>query len=107
MLLFLRHTLPSFARSNPSIEITVSPRPNRHPLVRGYYMNGRSKDICLRNLEKEQILKKVEILQKANGERLKTMKKPVISQNESVRGIWSGLHGQEIHVGSEGKRVGR
>jgi large subunit ribosomal protein L43 len=105
MLLFLRHTLPTFARANPSIEITVSPRPNRHPLVRGHYMNGRSKDICVRNLEKDQILKKVEILQKANGEKLRTVKKPVISTNESVRGIWSGLHGQEIHVGSVGKSV--
>jgi large subunit ribosomal protein L43 len=70
-------------------------------------MNGRSKDICVRNLEKEQILKKVEILQKANGEKLKTLKKPVISSNESVRGIWSGLHGHEISVGLEGTKARR
>lgn len=103
MLLFLRHTLPQFAQANPQIEITISPRPNKHPLVVGYYMNGRSKDICVRSLEKEQILQKVELLRQANGEKVKRVRRPVMSVNESVRGIWSGLHGQEIHVGSEGK----
>lgn len=64
-------------------------------------MNGRSKVVCMRNLEKEEIFNKVELLRQANGEKLRQQKKPVISSNESVRGIWSGVHGQEISVGGE------
>jgi len=90
---FLQHTLPTFATENPQIEIRVSPRPHRHPVIKGHYINGREKVICVRNMEKEQILQKVNLLKEANGEKLKRVKKPVSSTNESVRGIWSPYHG--------------
>jgi large subunit ribosomal protein L43 len=47
----------------------------------------------MRNLEKDQILKKLNMLKEASGERLKRVRKPVSSINESVRGIWSPFHG--------------
>jgi len=90
---FLQHYLPSFAKANPQIEIRVSPRPNKHPIIKGYYVNGREKVICVRKLEKEQILQKANLLKEASGEKLKRTKKPVTSLNESVRGIWSPYHG--------------
>ena len=90
---FLQHTLPTFAAENPQIEIRASPRPHRHPVIKGHYINGREKAICVRNMEKEQILRKVTLLKDANGEKLKRVKKPVSSTNESVRGIWSPYHG--------------
>ena len=90
---FLRNTLPSFARSHPQIEIHISPRPRKHPVVRGHYVNGREKSICVRNLAKEQILQKTELLRDASGEKLKRVTKPVRSLNESVRGVWSPFHG--------------
>lgn len=93
---FIKNVLPSFAKANPQIEITVSPRPRRHPVVRGHYINGREKAVCVRNLAKEQILQKVELLRDASGEKLKRTNKKVISLNESVRGIWSPFHAQEI-----------
>ena len=37
---FLKHHLPKFAKENPSIEITVSPRPHKHPIIRGVYSNS-------------------------------------------------------------------
>src|SRR2546421_2907766 len=73
---FLQHTLPTFATENPQIEIRVSPRPHRHPVIKGHYINGREKVICVRNMEKEQILRKVTLLKEANGEKLKRVKKP-------------------------------
>ncbi|QDS77408.1 hypothetical protein FKW77_006318 [Venturia effusa] len=103
MIKFITHTLAGFAKQNPQVEITVSPRPNKHPVVLGHYLNGRHKAICVRNLEKEQILQKVELLRNANGAKLKRVKKPVISSQESVRGVWSGIHGHEIRVGTESK----
>lgn len=47
----------------------------------------------MRNLEKDQILQKANLLKEASGEKLKRSKKPVFSTNESVRGIWSPYHG--------------
>ncbi|KAK2741289.1 39S ribosomal protein L51, mitochondrial [Onygenales sp. PD_40] len=90
---FLKHTLPAFAAANPQIEIHISPRPKKHPVIRGHYINGREKAICVRNLEKEQVLAKATLLKEASGERLKRVKKPVSSVTESVRGIWSPYHG--------------
>ena len=91
---FLRNTLPGFARSHPEIEVHVSPRPRRHPVIRGHYINGREKSICVRKLDPNQILQKAELLRDASGEKLKRVMKPVRSLNESVRGVWSPYHAQ-------------
>merc|ERR1712187_536250 len=93
MVSFLKGALPSFAHANPQIEIRVSPRPHKHPVIKGQYINGREKAICVRNLEPEQILQKANLLREASGDKLKRTKKPVTSINESVRGIWSPYHG--------------
>jgi large subunit ribosomal protein L43 len=89
---FLKDRIAHFARTNPAVEISISPRPGKHPVIRGHYINGREKAICVRNLEEGQILQKAELLRDANGEKLKRVVKPVKSLNESVRGIWSPYH---------------
>ncbi|MCJ1372057.1 39S ribosomal protein L51, mitochondrial [Loxospora ochrophaea] len=93
---FLTHLLRPFAASYPAIEIHISPRPHHHPVIKGHYINGRHKAICVRNLTKEQILQKVELLRDANGEKLKRVKggRVVESGNEGIRGIWSPYHGE-------------
>jgi large subunit ribosomal protein L43 len=95
---FLKNTLPKFAAAHPQIEMAVSPRPRRHPVIIGHYINGRVKAICVRNLQKEQILQKAELLRDASGEKLRKQKKPVTSIQESVRGVWSPYHGGGIDV---------
>lgn len=54
----------------------------------------------MRNLEKEQILKKVELLRNANGEKVKRVKggRVVGSLNEGVRGIWDPFHGANREI---------
>ncbi|KAL0637628.1 39S ribosomal protein L51, mitochondrial [Maublancomyces gigas] len=94
---FLTHKLPEFAKSNPQIEITVSPRPHQHPIIRGTYINGREKVICVRKLDHQQILQKTELLRNSSGQRLRRITKPVKSMNEGVRGIFSPFHGPK-HV---------
>lgn len=93
--LFLQHNLPLFAASHPSIEIHVSPRPHKHPVIRGHFMNGTQHSICVRNLTKENVLKKAEILRDMSGEKARKVKggRAVASLNESTRGIWSPFHG--------------
>ncbi|RFU26499.1 hypothetical protein B7463_g9837, partial [Scytalidium lignicola] len=95
---FIRNVLPKFAAVNPQIEITVSPRPRKHPVIKGHYINGREKAICVRNLQPQQILQKAELLRDANGEKLKRVTKPVKSINDSVRGVWSPYHAGGTHV---------
>ncbi|KAL2815164.1 mitochondrial ribosomal protein L43 [Aspergillus granulosus] len=93
MVSFLKHHLNAFAKQNPQIEIRVSPRPHKHPVIKGHYINGREKAVCVRNLEPEQIFQKANLLKQNSGEKNKRTKKPVTSINESVRGIWSPYHG--------------
>lgn len=96
--LFIKQKLQKFAAENPQIEFTVSPRPSRHPLIVGHYITGRERAICVRNLDANQILKKVELLRDATGEKNKKFSKPVSSINESVRGVWSPYHGHGMKV---------
>jgi len=98
MKAFIKNTLPKFAKENPQIEITVSPRPNHHPIIRGHYINGREKVVCVRNMTNELVREKAELLRNANGEKLKRVNKPVQSINESVRGIWSPFHGAKYKI---------
>lgn len=95
---FLKSHLEAFARANPQIEVTVSPRPGKHPVLKGRYINGKEKAICVRNMEPNEILQKATLLRDASGEKLKKVTKPVKSLNESVRGIWDPFHGQKFHV---------
>lgn len=94
---FLSANLSAFASDplNKSIEIHVSPRPNHHPVIKASYINGREKAICVRNLEALQVLRKVELLRDASGEKARRVKggRVVGSLNPSVRGIWSPFHG--------------
>jgi len=92
MKLFLQQKLPEFAKQNPAVEMTVSPRRHRHPIIRGSYINGREKVICVRNMDPQQILQKAELLRDASGAKLKRITRPVASLNESPRGIWSPFH---------------
>ena len=49
----------------------------------------------MRNLEKEQILQKAELLRDASGEKVRRVKggKVVGSLTEGVRGVWDPFHG--------------
>jgi large subunit ribosomal protein L43 len=90
---FLKDELPAFARANPQIEIRVSPRHYKHPVLKAHYINGRLKTACVRNFTPEDILQKAKLFREASGEKVKRQMKPVTSLNESVRGIWSPYHG--------------
>jgi len=74
----------------------VSPRPHHHPVIRAHYINAPSKAICVRNLEPQQVLEKAVLLRDASGQKNRRIKggRNVRSLNESVRGVWSGLHGE-------------
>jgi large subunit ribosomal protein L43 len=96
---FLKHTLPPFAATHPSIEIIISPLqggPNSHPSIMAHYVNGRSKSISARNLEPGEILGKVRLLRDSDGTKNRRVRGSVVQvgggTEEGVRGVWSGLH---------------
>lgn len=99
---FLQTHLSAFAKQNPGIEVAVSPRPGHHPVIRGHYMNGREKAICVRNMRPHEILEKTTLLRNASGEKLKKSNRAgrdmVKSVNESVRGIWDPYHGKQFKL---------
>ncbi|ORY15333.1 thioredoxin-like protein [Clohesyomyces aquaticus] len=98
MVDFIKRDLAKFAKQNPQIEITISPRPHRHPVIKGHYINGMDKPVCVRNMARAEIMEKANLLRNASGEKLKRVNKPVTSLNESVRGIWSPFHGAKIQI---------
>ncbi|KAK5047149.1 hypothetical protein LTR84_007092 [Exophiala bonariae] len=87
--------LSRFTAQYPGTEFRISPRPTRHPVLKAYYINGREKAVCVRNLEKEQVRDMAEYLVGNSGAKVKkiTGGRKVVSGNESVRGIWSPMHG--------------
>ncbi|KAI0199599.1 thioredoxin-like protein [Astrocystis sublimbata] len=95
---FIKSQLPKFASLNPQIEFAVSPRPRKHPVLIGHYINGKQKSICVKNLDSLQVLKKAELLRDASGDKVKRVNKPITSINESVRGVWSPYHGNGMPV---------
>lgn len=95
---FLKSFLPAFAQAHPQIEMTVSPRPGKHPVIIGHYINGKQQSFCVKNMDPSQVLQKAKLLRDASGEKPQKYSKPVSSINESVRGVWSPYHGNGLKV---------
>ncbi|KAL2752784.1 hypothetical protein ACRALDRAFT_2112382 [Sodiomyces alcalophilus JCM 7366] len=95
---FIKSHLAEFAAAHPQIEVTVSPRPSKHPVIVGHYVNGQTRSQCVKNMQPLGILKMAESLRDTSGEKLKRVNKPVSSFNPSVRGVWSPYHGNGMAV---------
>ena len=93
MVNYIKTKLPQFAQKHPSIECIISRRPRHHPCLRGVYMNGKEKVICVKNFDANQIAKKVERLRTTSGFKVKrfTSGKPVLSDTPSPAGLWDPL----------------
>lgn len=88
---FLKKRLDQYASSNPKIEFKIVEKAG-HPVIKGEYINGREKAICIRNLNIDNVQNKLNLLRESSGEQLRHTKSKVESLNESIRGIWSPLH---------------
>ncbi|KAH3671767.1 hypothetical protein WICMUC_004578 [Wickerhamomyces mucosus] len=88
---FLKLRLNNYAISNPKIEFRIVEK-HGHPIIKGHYINGREKAICIRNLNVDNVENKLNLLKESSGEQLRKRTNKVESINQSIRGIWSPLH---------------
>ncbi|KAG8968263.1 hypothetical protein FRC03_008129 [Tulasnella sp. 419] len=93
---YLLRNAEDLAAQNPHVEIVVKQRPQKQPIVRGLYVNSRTKVIGLNGYDARTLEQKVQLLLDSSGAKIKSLKRrPVESMTESARGIWSGLHVEE------------
>ncbi|GAA6033386.1 hypothetical protein JCM8097_006725 [Rhodosporidiobolus ruineniae] len=84
------------AHRYPQVEVVVERREGAHPMLRGVYANGRTKEICVRSLPPSSILSKAQLLLDSSGSKIVELRRPgVQSTTESVRGVWSAFHEEE------------
>lgn len=85
--------LNDLAKKYKHIEFEIVKK-SGHPVITGWYTNGRNKPICVRNLEPNEIDKKLRLLIDSSGDILRrwTKNDNIRSLNKSVRGIWSPFH---------------
>ncbi|KAI8874298.1 hypothetical protein GQ42DRAFT_159875 [Ramicandelaber brevisporus] len=94
---FLVKDMVKYAKRNPEIEFVVQPRPGEHPSIRAFYMNantGYKKVQSVKQMTRHEVMKQVERLKSFTGAASSKDlgKVDVISESESVRGIWSPFH---------------
>jgi large subunit ribosomal protein L43 len=46
---WMNKNLLNFAKANPALQIKTELKRNKHPILRGLYVNGNSKTICVKN----------------------------------------------------------
>ena len=84
---YAERLLVPFAEANPQIQIAWHMRPNRHPAVRGYYLQDRSKRLCLRNLSAEQVVERISFLRDSRPVGMRKNAKE-FRTTPSIQGEW-------------------
>jgi len=92
----LKEGAETIAHENPHVEVVIRKRMFKEPLIRGFYLNNRTKEICLKGLNRREVIDKIQLLLDSSGAKIKPIKgHPVQSTTPSVRGVWSGMHVEE------------
>lgn len=84
-------TINDFALKNSNIAIEIMKK-SGHPSLIFNYNNDRSTDVDIKNLDGKNILNKLKEYSQRSGNDLFKYNHKVLSNNESVRGVWSPLH---------------
>ena len=83
--------LNELAEKNRRIFFDIIKR-NEHPRLKFFYNTNRTREIEIANMTPKEILGIIHEMAQASGNDLFKWNHKVISDNESVRGIWSPLH---------------
>jgi len=103
---WIQSSVVKFAEVNPALSIKTLIKRSQHPYIRGHYgispsfnphylilfisVNGKSKTICIKNLDPEEIEEYILDLRNQAGYKVTAdrYKKSVISKHPSVQGEW-------------------
>ncbi len=67
---WMNKNLLNFAKGNPDLQIRTEIKRAKHPVVRGEYMNGNSKTVCVKNLAPENIEQQIFHLRNQAGKKV-------------------------------------
>jgi large subunit ribosomal protein L43 len=85
---YIEKRVPELIQKNPQIVTEIKEHRGHHPLIRGEYLNGREKVICLRNLDTDAIEAQVQLLRNTNGKKIKKVA-DVQTKCPTIQGIWN------------------
>eukprot|EP01138_Halocafeteria_seosinensis_P007235 gb/GECG01007398.1/.p1 GENE.gb/GECG01007398.1/~~gb/GECG01007398.1/.p1 ORF type:complete len:127 (+),score=13.79 gb/GECG01007398.1/:1-381(+) len=85
---YIGNGLVEFARENPQVKIETENASNKHPLVKGQYVNGRTKAIEVKNKNSKDIARQVQYLRDSSGRKLRHVTYRVSSKHPSIQGVW-------------------
>ena len=92
---YLDQLLVPFAEANPHVQICASRRPQKHPFVRGFYMQDRDKTLTLKGLSMAQVVERIHLLRDTRPVGLNKLAR-VFRTTPSVQGEWR--LGQQLDV---------
>eukprot|EP01084_Bolivina_argentea_P172115 298160_1 len=85
---FISKELVDLAKSKQHVEFVTEIRRNRHPFIRGEYVEGRSRTIGVKNQQPAALYKVVQGLLDTTGRPVERLSKPIVSRLHSIQGIW-------------------
>ncbi|PJF16638.1 mitochondrial ribosomal protein L51 / S25 / CI-B8 domain-containing protein [Paramicrosporidium saccamoebae] len=89
---YLTGQLAVLAKANPGVEIVVEPRWGSVPLIRGFYIGGHSKTVCVKNLKANEVHHKTMMMRNSSGMPLRKFRQHVDSFAPAIRPLWSPFH---------------
>ena len=83
------HMVP-LAEKNPALVVKTEKKRATHPFLRGVYLNGNEKTICVKNLTPGEVHDYAMDLRNQLGRKTSShgYKKPVMSTRPSIQGEW-------------------
>lgn len=89
---FLSSNLSTLAEAHPGVEFVVEPRWGHLPLIRGFFLRGHQKVLCVKNMMPLQIIEAFLKLRNSSGQALQPFHQKVRSSAPAIRPIWSPFH---------------
>lgn len=88
---WMKSDLIKLANENSSMIIRTEKKRSTHPFLRGIYVNGNTKTICVKNLQPNEIHNYALHLRNQIGRKISGdgYKKPVLSKQPSFQGTWN------------------
>ena len=86
---YIFDNLIDWAERNPNTEVATEIVRNKHPFVRGEYLSGDPKVICVKNMDPDEIGAFVQRLRDSSGRKMTRIAEPVRSEAMSIQGIWT------------------